>query len=417
MKIAIIQFPGSNCERETALAVKRAGMTPVDFLWNESPSELAKMDGFILVGGFSYEDRSRAGIIAALDPILDTIKSQSELGKPVLGICNGAQILVESGMVPGLKNYQLGMALTENRRLEDGKILGTGFYNNWITMRLCDNPKPNAFTRHFNKESLLTIPAAHAQGRFVIPAPLLEEMVQEGMTLFQYCDETGLINPDFPVNPNGSIDNIAAVINATGNVMAIMPHPERCSAGDSIFTSMRDYILDSRPYKPRVLSFSPSITPISPYIIPKKSRELLVNLVITDNAALSVQHTLQQAGIPVTVMRMEHWQVDGSDEKSMEDIANSGLLYNERKEYCMTSEAINRVDTVAFLVRTKDNLVGRHTLQSLQDYGFVPGVEAIHHGILWIFKSEKGMIHTLKDAILNTHIIANAYADEVYTYE
>ena len=162
MKIAIVQFPGSNCERETILAVRRAGMIPVEFLWNESHLKLREMDGYILVGGFSYEDRSRAGIIAALDPVMQEIKVQSELGKPVLGICNGAQILVETGLVPGLVNNQLGMALSENKRIVDGKILGTGFYNNWIYM--CTRThRNNAFTRHMSKESILNVPIAHAE--------------------------------------------------------------------------------------------------------------------------------------------------------------------------------------------------------------------------------------------------------------
>ena len=135
MRIAIIQFPGSNCERETMLAVKRAGMEPVEFLWNESREKLREMAGYIIVGGFSYEDRSRAGIIAALDPVMQEIAIQSEKGKPVLGICNGAQVLVETGLVPGLENNKVGMVLTENKRVANGKILGTGYYNAWINMR------------------------------------------------------------------------------------------------------------------------------------------------------------------------------------------------------------------------------------------------------------------------------------------
>ena len=90
IKIGLIQFPGSNCERETALALKRSGMEPVEFLWNESVNKLRRLDGYVIIGGFSYEDRSRAGIIAALDPVMQEIKAQSEKGKPVLGICNGA---------------------------------------------------------------------------------------------------------------------------------------------------------------------------------------------------------------------------------------------------------------------------------------------------------------------------------------
>src|SRR5579862_899572 len=122
MRIGVIQFPGSNCERETMLAIKRAGMQPIEFLWNEAKEKLNDMDGYVIVGGFSYEDRSRAGIIAALDPIMQEIKMQSEKGKPILGICNGAQILVETGLVPGLENNKIGMVLTENKRIADNKI-------------------------------------------------------------------------------------------------------------------------------------------------------------------------------------------------------------------------------------------------------------------------------------------------------
>ncbi len=124
IKIGIIQFPGSNTERETFMACTRAGMEPVEFLWNNDPVELSELDGYIIVGGFSYEDRSRAGVIAALDPIMKQISIESEKNKPVLGICNGAQILVESGLVPGFKNNQIGIALTDNKRVRDGQVVG-----------------------------------------------------------------------------------------------------------------------------------------------------------------------------------------------------------------------------------------------------------------------------------------------------
>src|SRR3990167_6110991 len=176
MRIAIVQFPGSNCERETMLAVKRAGMEPVEFLWNESREKLRQMDGFIIVGGFSYEDRSRAGIIAALDPIMHEIKAQSEMGKPILGICNGAQILVECGLVPGLENNKLGMVLAENKRIAHGKILGTGYYNAWIHMRLSDEYQRNAFTKHLTSKDILRVPMAHAEGRFAMSDALLQEI-------------------------------------------------------------------------------------------------------------------------------------------------------------------------------------------------------------------------------------------------
>ena len=106
--IAIIQFPGSNTERETFMACERVGLNPVEFLWNNPIEQLSNFDGYIIVGGFSYEDRSRAGVIASLDPIIKQLKIESKSAKPILGICNGAQILVESGLVPGLNNFKLG---------------------------------------------------------------------------------------------------------------------------------------------------------------------------------------------------------------------------------------------------------------------------------------------------------------------
>ncbi len=119
-RIAIIQFPGSNTERETILACQRNDLNPVEVLWNEPIKQLSKFEGYIIVGGFSYEDRSRAGIIAALDPVIDQIKIESKKGKPILGICNGAQILVESGLVPGLNNNEIGICLSENNQRKKG---------------------------------------------------------------------------------------------------------------------------------------------------------------------------------------------------------------------------------------------------------------------------------------------------------
>ena len=118
-RVAIIQFPGSNTERETIMACERVGITPIEFLWNENPKNLSSFDGYIIVGGFSYEDRSRSGVIAAMEPIIDQLKVESVKNKAVLGICNGAQILVESGLIPGLKDYELGVALTDNKRIKN----------------------------------------------------------------------------------------------------------------------------------------------------------------------------------------------------------------------------------------------------------------------------------------------------------
>ena len=221
--IAIIQFPGSNTERETLMACRRVGLNPIEFLWNDATEKLSEFYGYVIVGGFAYEDRSRAGIIAALDPIMKQIRLEAEKGKPVLGICNGAQILVESGLVPGLKNYRVGIALTDNKRVQGGHVIGVGYYNTWANLKMSAPSNRCAFTRHLNSGEWIKIPLAHGEGRFIIPNVLLEKMISNNQTVYRYCDDNGNIVDEFPTNPNGSMYNLAAVCNPEGNVMAMMP--------------------------------------------------------------------------------------------------------------------------------------------------------------------------------------------------
>jgi phosphoribosylformylglycinamidine synthase I len=419
MKIAIVQFPGSNCERETMLAIKRAGMEPVEFLWNEPAEKLRDMAGYIIIGGFSYEDRSRAGVIAALDPIMQEIKAQSATGKPVLGICNGAQILVESGLVPGLEGNKLGMVLTENKRVADGKILGTGYYNAWVNMRLSDSYQRNAFTKYLTPKNKLNIPVAHGEGRFVMSPGLWQEVETQGLHVFQYCDESGKIVDRFPINPNGSMHNIAAISNKAGNVMAMMPHPERTEVGDAIFHSMRDYIAENvYSDQPVHLDYYPRLSAPSPFTKKNHAYECIVELMITDNHALTVQNTLRHLGHQVTVKRYVHWEIHCSGNEAeqlatLSQIKKSGVLFNERKEWEMTPE--HSINGNLYLVRSKDDLQGPQKLQSLQEHFSVNNVTAIHHGVLWQFIGEDAKMAI--NPILDTNIIYNPYAHDCYQYK
>jgi len=413
MRIAVIQFPGSNCERETILAVERAGMHAVEFLWNESPEKLNDCAGFIIVGGFSYEDRSRAGIIAALDPVMQVIKQQSQLGKPVLGICNGAQILVEAGLVPGLERYQLGMALTDNKRMQHDRVLGTGYYNAWVTIRLSDGYQLNAFTRYLNLKKILKIPVAHAEGRFVIPPVLLAELKRNGLGLFQYCDESGEIIDAFPVNPNGSVHNIAAITNKAGNVMAMMPHPERTSEGDAIFKSMRDYIASGYITKPVVLDYQPRLPVIQPYQLPKNKHALMIDLMITDNQALSVKNALNHQGISVSIKRTVCWEIQCDSLAVFEKIKNTGVLFNACKEKIVILSKNNCSDSTTFLVRAKDDLLGQEKLQMLRNHFGMTGVHHIAHSVLWDVSAPKGDV---TEQIIHSHILFNPYAHDCYYY-
>lgn len=412
MRIGIIQFPGSNCERETALAVKRCGMIPVDFLWNEPIEKLANLDGYIIVGGFSYEDRSRAGIIAALDPVMNVIREHSKTGKPVLGICNGAQILVEAGLVPGFANTRV--ALTNNKRVKDGIILGTGYYNAWTNLRLAKEHRHTAFTRYLNAQSVFHIPIAHGEGRFVIPPPVLNRMRAEGLLTFQYCTPQGDIIDEFPTNPNGSILNIAAISNAHGNIMAMMPHPERTTAGDAIFLSMKDYIAQGFTIT-KTLPSLPSIEyETKPFAPHPNAHQMVVDLIITDNCAFTVQNTLKHVGIPAIITRQTHWEITCDSPSTLHLIQASGALYNDRKEYLIQHKKTKA--QYSFLVRAKEDLIGLQKKQQLNDQFGIHDVSTIRHGILWHVKAEPALLDTIAQEIVQSGILFNPISQECYDY-
>jgi phosphoribosylformylglycinamidine synthase len=225
IRIAVIQYPGTNCEYETARAVESAGMEARLFRWNEEPRELEKFEGYIIPGGFSYQDRIRAGVVAAKKSIMKTIVSEAEKGKPVLGICNGAQILVEAGMIPGLKRGELEMALAPNMMEER-----SGYYCDWVFLECSVEPQRCAFTYSLGEKEVFPLPIAHAEGRFITQKKdLLEKLIKNKQVILRYCKEDGKIEEKFPFNPNGSLYNIAGICNPKGNVFALMPHPERAN--------------------------------------------------------------------------------------------------------------------------------------------------------------------------------------------
>ncbi|RMF06033.1 phosphoribosylformylglycinamidine synthase I [Candidatus Woesearchaeota archaeon] len=259
-KIAILQFPGVNCEYESKLACEQAGMEAEIYRWN-SGEPLDTYDGFLLPGGWSYEDRVRAGAIAAKDPLLEQLREQAALGKPVIGICNGAQILVESGLIPNIDNtlrVDFALAPNINPRV-------SGYYCTWIHV-MNSSKKQTAFNRTMKYEEVLPLPIAHGEGRFVTRnKELIDTLIKNDQIAFRYCNEEGNVINEFPVNPNGSLYSIAALTNPEGNVMAIMPHPERAmekrqvpgfqgsyeesrqhGPGSKIFFSMKEYIEERR---------------------------------------------------------------------------------------------------------------------------------------------------------------------------
>ena len=223
-RVAVIQFPGVNCEYETQRALVASGFEAEIFRWNVDVSRLPAFDAFVLPGGFSYQDRIRAGAIAAKDAIMEEIANQAQKGKPVLGICNGAQVLVEAGLVPGLSEGLVQMALGPNRT--DGR---SGYLCEWVYIAVTD-PSRSVFTCAISAGEILPLPIAHAEGRFLSASPeVVEALTKERLVRLLYCDHLGTAKEEYPWNPNGSILSAAAVSNRKGNVMAMMPHPERAA--------------------------------------------------------------------------------------------------------------------------------------------------------------------------------------------
>jgi len=414
INIGIIQFPGSNTERETIMACQRVGINPVEFFWNEPVTKLSDLNGYIIIGGFAYEDRSRAGVIAALDPIIKQIKVEAGKGKPVLGICNGAQILVESGLIPGFEDHRVGIALTDNKRVKSGHVVGVGYYNTWINLKMSTPPDRCAFTRHLKPNEWINIPLAHGEGRFIIPDELLEKMITNDQTVFRYCDKGGKITNEFPTNPNGSMHNLAAVCNPTGNVMAIMPHPERTENGDTIFSSMKEFIEDGNPITNHTLSFNRPHYEVTSYESNGNSTEWVIDMIITDNEASSVHDALDRLGHDVTIARQTHWEIstDGDRETILQKIDATGELYNSNKEFI--SKTTSTENTASFLVRQKEDMLGRAKLESLIKRFEIDGITDLKRGVIWNVIVNGGGSEVVLNDILNTHILFNPLSHECY---
>lgn len=211
MKFGIVVFPGSNCDRDMMHALQDDLQQEVVMLWHKDKdlSMFTKDDCIILPGGFSYGDYLRCGAIARFSPMMESVIEFANNGGKVFGVCNGFQILCESGLLPGallLNDHQKFVCKNVNiRSAGDGNIIGKNV-----------------------GEQVLTIPVAHGEGRYYADAETLEKLEQNGQVLFRYCDVQG--NPDANVNPNGAMHNIAGICNEGKNVFGMMPHPERaCS--------------------------------------------------------------------------------------------------------------------------------------------------------------------------------------------
>jgi phosphoribosylformylglycinamidine synthase len=208
VRFGIVVFPGSNCDHDALHVVEQVLGQPARYIWHKD-RDLSGLDCVILPGGFSYGDYLRSGAIARFSPVMEEVVAFAGRGGKVLGICNGFQIALEAGLLPG--------AMLRNRSLK--------FVCKDVHLKV-ENADTD-FTRKIAKGDVLRMPIAHAEGNYFLPDEELARLEGEGQVVFRYCDEQG--NVTDAANPNGARNNIAGIVNARRNVLGMMPHPERLS--------------------------------------------------------------------------------------------------------------------------------------------------------------------------------------------
>ena len=223
MKFGVVVFPGSNCDHDCYYAFESVLGRPVEFIWHQD-TDLSAFDAVILPGGFSYGDYLRSGAIARFSPVMSSLREFADRGGLVIGICNGFQILMEAGLLPG--------ALLPN--------VGLKYVCRYLYLRVETSATP--FTSQLRNGQLLHIPIGHGEGNFYADADTVRHLEDSGQIVFRYVDDRG--DPTIESNPNGSLNNIAGIVNSKRNVLGMMPHPDR-SSEDILGSSDGRLILES----------------------------------------------------------------------------------------------------------------------------------------------------------------------------
>jgi phosphoribosylformylglycinamidine synthase len=210
MRFAVVVFPGTWSDHDCQYVLHNVLQQDADLVWHRE-TDLSRYDCVVLPGGFSYGDYLRTGAIARFSPVMDAVVRHAEAGRPVIGICNGFQILCEAGLLPG--------ALLRNDSLQ--------FRCQDVHLRVENTASP--FTGRCTRGDVLRVPISHGEGSYYADDATLDDLEASGRVAFRYCTEDGQVTPE--ANPNGSLRNIAGIVNARGNVLGMMPHPERASEG------------------------------------------------------------------------------------------------------------------------------------------------------------------------------------------
>ena len=233
-------------------------------------------------------------------------------------------------------------------------------------------------------------------------------------TVFRYCDADGGISEELPTNPNGSVYNLAAVSNNYGNVLAMMPHPERTELGDKLFSSMKEYIETSVPMNEKKISYKPTEKTIADYEPHKNSNVWIVDLIITDNEAVTVENALLQKGFEVEVSKQTHWEISCSKKSTtaLKHIDDSGELYNSNKEYL--SDLPKAKDTISVLIRQKEDVHCQKKFDSLTQRFKIRDLLQLKRGVVWNITIKNANFNSIFNDILDTNILHNPLSHECF---
>ncbi len=407
IKCAIITFPGNNCETETLHAAKRNGFEAKLFRWNEvSAFEQFEPQFIILPGGFSFEDRGRSGVIASKEPIFETLRRFAKKGVIIMGICNGAQMVVESALIPA----EIGLA-KNIRRDNTGHVLGTGFFNTWV--HLTPENKHTVFTKHLH-EKVLSVPVAHGEGRFVSEDITTKTLLQNGdIVAFRYSDSEGNVSDKFPITPNGSMAAVAAITNKEGTIMAIMPHPERFYKefdGDAIFQSVKKSIeMDDFAKTVEIGHFEELEKPLIKKI--KTDDKMIIlekKLIIMDNENFSIKMTAQHlVSQDINLEKTIRFQIKG--DVIEEALLETGLILNTSKEFIIP-ETFSDSKKSFYTADIQDDEAD-HLAEQLSIILKTPIKVKIYKG--WHF--DKQLADDLITKIISARLLANPNATETFS--
>ncbi|MBP9773529.1 MAG: phosphoribosylformylglycinamidine synthase subunit PurQ [Candidatus Peribacteraceae bacterium] len=324
-KIAVPLFPGSNGEIDNLQVLRRCGFDAFLFRWNDSVEKLKDCDGYFFGAGFSYEDRGRSGMVAARDPLFQFLHTEADRGKVIIGNCNGAQVLIESGLVP--LGDKLRMSLAHNAIKQKDAWVSPGFLNEWVWITpSCDRNR--CATSDWT--GAMHIPIAHGEGRFVTKDPdLIAALEENGQVAFRYCDANGNVSADAPITPNGSTGGIAGICNPQGNVIAIMPHPERTTLGDAYFLSAKRWIEQKKNAQVAAKSIASNYQSAAPANRAPRPLEIFIDTIITNNEERTVEAAAHRVNAN---LKLKQYRYIAPSDIKMEAILETLSVFNPNKE-------------------------------------------------------------------------------------